>query len=65
MKSFNVKVNPPRRSRAEIIRKCNVGFVPEYQTSTEGIGQSLRDRKNSIRRFSEGMARILTKKNPE
>ena len=62
LKTVAVKCNPPRRSRAEIIEKCNVGFVPKYQTSNRAIGQSLAERKASLRRYSDNWDKAFGKK---
>jgi len=61
-KNFNIKINPPHRSRGDTIRGCNVGFEPKYRQRTEGIGQSLQDRKDSIRKYSDAWDRIFGKK---
>ena len=60
--SFNVRTNPPRRSRREIIDKCNVGFTDEYKLCTGVIGQSLADRKESLRKYRDGWDKIFGKK---
>lgn len=61
-KPFAIKVNPPHRSRCDTIRGCNVGFEPKYRQNTEGIGQSLQDRKESIKRYADGWDGIFGKK---
>ena len=59
MKPFAVKSNPPRYTRDELIAHTNFGFKPEYRQQSEGIGQSMRDRKTDRRRYEKGMARMM------
>lgn len=54
-----IKCNPPRRSRQEIIRMCNVGAAPGYETKTDGTGRSLQERAQNIRKYRDNYERIF------
>lgn len=62
LKTIAVHKRPPRRSRGDIMRSCNTGFVDAYKTKTEAIGQSLQDRKDSMKNYSGNYAKAFGKK---
>lgn len=59
LKTIAIKVNPPRMSRCDVIRKCNVGLAESNQTKTDGLGRSVQDRANCIRTFRDNYEGIF------
>lgn len=53
-----IKANPPRRSRGDVIRMTNVGFVDKYKQNTRGIGQDLADAGPQRRQYAKNWALI-------
>lgn len=56
--TFNVKANPPRRSRAETIRMTNVGFTDKYKQNVKGIGRDLADAGPERRQYAKNWAKV-------
>lgn len=59
MKTIAVHKRPPRRSRGDIIRSCNVGFVGKYKTKTAAIGRDLADAGPERRQYAKNWAKVM------
>ena len=62
LKTIRIKVNPPRRGRGELLRKLNVGTEPKYQISTRGIGRSLADSAEALKKYRDNFDTAFGKK---
>jgi len=59
IKTFNIKINPPRRSRRELIEKTNVGFEPAYRIGkVEGIDRSIKDQAAGNRKYAKNWSKM-------